>query len=93
MVKLYCDRCGKEVERFNERRYKPIDDAANGDDKFFVVDVFSKHTYERLRHKVGEEERYEFNSPDLCVDCMRKINEAIKTVWDGTPNWEKEAES
>ena len=95
MIKIYCDRCGKEVERFNERRCNPIDDAANGDDTFFAIDVYSKHTYKRKRFVdygegntrvvdgVGEEARYEFNSPDLCVDCMRAINNAVKTVWDG----------
>lgn len=101
MVKLYCDRCGKEVERFNERRYKPIEDAANGEDTFFVVDVYSKYTYDHLRpvnygddctrvvDKVGEEIRYDFDSPDLCIDCMREINNAVKTVWNGVPMHKK----
>ena len=100
MNKVYCDICGKEIEGFNKRRYNPIEDAANGDDKFFTVEVNSKYTYKPLRpidddenEAVDEKARYEYNTPDLCVDCMRKINEAVKTVWDGTPNWEKEAES
>lgn len=81
MVKLYCDRCGKEIEGFNERNYRPIEEAANGEDTFFYIEIHSK--------PLG----YNYHTPDLCVDCMRKINEAVKTVWDGTPNWEKEAES
>jgi len=105
MIKLYCDRCGKEIERFNERRYEPIVDAANGEDTFFAINIYSKHTYKPLHPLYGDcntgvdddeavdKARYELNTPDLCIDCMRKINEAVKTVWDGTPNWEKEAES
>jgi len=102
MIKVYCDRCGKEVERFGERRNKPIDDAANGEDTFFAIDIYSKHTYERrgpvnnygdtntrVVDKVGKYERYEFETPDLCIDCMKEIDKAVKSVWDGVHMHEK----
>ena len=100
MVKLYCDRCGKEIEGFNERNFKPLDVAANGDDLFFSVDIHHKHVYDSVRPDLegtkdvpGKDYGYHYDVPDLCVDCLRKINDVVKTVWDGIPNWEKEQNS
>lgn len=90
MVKVYCDRCGKELNT-NDPHYYPLGEAANGDDIFFAVSVYNKatkRTYDPRNGKVRTVDdshnfTYDYNAPDLCTDCMRVINEAVKTVWDG----------
>ena len=96
MVRLYCDRCGKEIEGFNKRNFKPLDVAANGDDLFLSVELHYKHTYDRPSTDLeptndvpGKDYGYYPEVPDLCVDCLRNINDVVKTVWDGRPQWEE----
>ena len=90
MVKVYCDRCGKKLNTDNPHYY-PLGDAANGDNIFFAVSVYNKAT-KRTYASGNENVRavddspnfvYDYNAPDLCTDCMRAINQAVKTVWDG----------
>lgn len=86
MIKVYCDRCGKELNT-NNSHYHPIENAANGDDIFFSVSVytkFEKRPYNgKPRIDLPADIKYDYNSPDLCPECMRAINNAVKTVWDG----------
>lgn len=90
MVKVYCDRCGKELKT-DDPYYYPLGDAANGDDIFFTISVNNRKStiYHPGNHKDVRvvdnlpNFRYEYNAPDLCTDCMRVINNAVKTVWDG----------
>ena len=90
MIKVYCDRCGKKLNT-NDPQYYPLRDAANGDDIFFAVSVYNKsikRTYESRNDKVREVDDspnfvYDYNAPDLCPECMRAINEPVKTIWDG----------
>lgn len=90
MVKVYCDRCGKKLNT-DDPHYYPLGDAANGDDIFFTISMYNrsmKRTYcsgnENVR-AVDDSHNfcYDYNAPDLCTDCMREINQAVKTVWDG----------
>lgn len=90
MVKVYCDRCGKKLNT-DDPHYYPLGDAANGDDIFFTVSMYNKATrqkYESGNKKVRAVDDpsdfvYNYNAPDLCPECMRAINDAVKTVWDG----------
>jgi predicted molibdopterin-dependent oxidoreductase YjgC len=90
MIKVYCDRCGKKLNT-NDPHYYPLRDAANGDDIFFAISVYNKsikRTYESRNDKAREVDDspnfvYDYNAPDLCTECMRAINEAVKAVWDG----------
>lgn len=90
MVKVYCDRCNKELNT-NDPHYYPLGDAANGDDIFFTVTVYNKaakRTYDTKNKKVRVVDDspnfvYDYNAPYLCPECMRTINDAVKTVWDG----------
>lgn len=79
MIKVYCDRCGKEAKYDDEYgRRSAIEAAANGDDILFTVEVHAlSKSYDGPGHS------YHYNSPELCPDCMREISNAIKTVWDG----------
>lgn len=90
MVKVYCDRCGKKLNT-DDPYYYPLGDAANGDDIFFSVSVYNKsmrRTYASGNENVRAVDDspnfvYDYNAPDLCPECMREINEAVKTVWGG----------
>lgn len=91
MVKVYCDRCNKELNT-NDPHYYPLGDAANGDDIFFTISRYTKfekrpfNTNNRRVKPVGDapaDIRYDYTSPDLCPECMRVISDAVKTVWDG----------
>lgn len=88
MVKVYCDRCGKKLNT-DDPKYYPLGDAANGDNIFFTISVYSRTnpTYDpgnkRVREVTWSDFRYDYNAPDLCPECMRAINDAVKTVWDG----------
>lgn len=98
MVKVYCDRCGAPLTKLNDIGYYPVKDAADDADIFFTIAVNKKETYPRVNpaHMPVVEEplrpgvRYNYENPDLCIDCMREINEAVKAVWDGIPYREKE---
>lgn len=99
MVKVYCDRCGKELNT-KDPHYYPLGAAANGDDIFFTVSMYNKamkRSYDRRYKKVGvvndsSDAVYDYNAPDLCPECMREINNAVKTVWDGKNCAPKDAE-
>lgn len=90
MVEVYCDRCGKKLNTDNPHYY-PLGDAANGDDIFFSVSVYNKSTKRTYYPENGKVRTvddphnfcYDYNAPDLCTDCMRAIDQAVKTVWDG----------
>ena len=79
MIKVFCDKCGKEVKYDDEYgRRSVIEVAANGDDILFTVEV---HALSKAYDGPGHS--YHYNSPELCPDCMREISNTIKTVWDG----------
>lgn len=79
MIKVYCDKCGKEVKYDDVYGERPaIQAAANGDDILFTIDVHARSK----EHDDGGH-KYHYNRPELCPDCMREISNVIKTVWDG----------
>lgn len=92
MVKIYCDRCGKELNT-NDPHYYPLGDAANGDDIFFTVAMYNKAAKRTYNYDSGNKKViavddppnfvYDYNAPDLCPGCMREISNAVKTIWDG----------
>lgn len=90
MVKVYCDRCGKKLNT-DDPNYYPIGDAANGEDIFFTISMHNRKA--PIHMDTGNKNvtivdlpRYDYSTPDLCPECMRVINQAVKTVWDGKPN-------
>lgn len=79
MIKVYCDRCGKEVKYDDTYGARPvIEAAANGDDILFTVEV---HALSKEYNGPGN--KYHYNRPELCPDCTREISNTIKTIWDG----------
>lgn len=93
MVKIYCDRCGKKLNT-DDPHYYPLGDAANGDDIFFTISMYSRYNKKTSEYNSGNKNvrlvddyspdfGYDYNAPDLCPECMRVISDAVKTVWDG----------
>lgn len=89
MVKIYCDRCNKELIKHKDNPWhNELVEAANGDDIFFTVSAHDKVAPSNLYPTESDDNvhfngSYIYRSPDLCQECMRIINDAIKTVWDG----------
>lgn len=61
-IKCICDRCGKEIGR---RKY-PIIHIMQTRERLKITRIFSSDPY-----------NYDEQSYDLCVDCMRDVDEFL----------------
>lgn len=92
MYRCYCDKCGKEIIRFEDdpKTFRLMDDAR-------VVKIAEKSRYSvgGVQRILGIKDSEQFDGSfrkaletkymDLCDDCQIALNQVVGDFMDGTP--------